>query len=168
MKSGRCCCDVRSRSCDRPFLLAVAGGRRRRVWYGWPPLARQRGHVWKGETVRSCHPLSASLWAYSQRWREGGSGRAWWMVQKPHLFTAIVTRVVIFCWSLLIPEKKTVCGIVCGRRQCRHIHWCAAGRRHTLWLTQTVFPVQVYVWFIISLAYWQWWHLHIFFTNIIV
>ena len=31
MKSGQCCGDVRSRGCEGPFLLAVAGGRGRRV-----------------------------------------------------------------------------------------------------------------------------------------
>jgi len=39
------------------------------------------------------------------------------------------------------PWKEPVCGIVCGWRRCRHIHWRMASHSHAVWLTQTVFSV---------------------------
>jgi len=55
-----------------PFLLAMAGSRGWRVRDVGDRRRRDvGGHVWKGEAVGSRHPLSASLCAFSWRWREG-------------------------------------------------------------------------------------------------
>jgi len=69
------------------------------------------GHVWEGETVRSCHPLSASLRAYSQRWMEGvvraGTVDGVEIASsRDHHYAGII----IFCSSPLIPEKDQYAG----------------------------------------------------------
>jgi len=76
------------------FLLAEAGSR---GWHAHDVGDRRwrdvGGHAWEGETVRSCHPLSASLWACSRRWREGAVREGTADGVELHLLTTIVTRV---------------------------------------------------------------------------
>jgi len=122
------------------FLLSVAGSR------GWRALdmgdrrwCDVGGQVWEGETVRSYHPLLASLWAYSRWWREAavwvGSHGGW-------------RRNCIFSWPSLRgysrilldscdPWKGPVCGIACRRRRCRHVHWYVASHPSTRSLSDT-------------------------------
>ena len=92
------------------FLLAEAGSR---GWHAHDVGDRRwrnvGGHAWEGETVRSCHPLSASLWAYCWRCREGAvrAGMADG-VETASFHDHRYTGVVIFCWSLLIPERAAM------------------------------------------------------------
>jgi len=69
------------------------------------------GHAWEGETVRSCHPLLASLWAYSRQWREGtvqaGTVDG---IETASFHDHRYAGTVIFCSSPLIPEKDRYSG----------------------------------------------------------
>jgi len=73
------------------------------------------GHEWEGETVRSCHPLSASLWAYSRQWREGAV-RACKAdgVETASFHDHRYAGIVIFCSISLIPEKDRYAGYRAG------------------------------------------------------
>jgi len=100
-----------------PWLRrAIFAGHGREPWVartrrGWPPLARCGWAHVESETVRSCHPLSASLWAYSGWWRE----RAAQAGMADGIITASFHNhryvgIVIFCSSPLIPEKDQYVG----------------------------------------------------------
>ena len=119
MQSGRCCCDVRSRNCDRPFLLEAAGNRGWRARDVGDCCRRDvGGQMWEAKTMRSCHPLSASLWAYSRRWREGAvrAGTAdgaetasFHDHQRPSL--RWYSHILLDSFN---PRKEPVCRIACG------------------------------------------------------
>ena len=80
-QSGRCCCDVRSRGCDGPFLLAVAGS------HGWRThdVGDRRwhdvdGHMWKvkpwDHATRCLVGIFVGLlWVVEGRSGPGGHGR---------------------------------------------------------------------------------------------
>ena len=84
--------------------------------HGWLPSASQRdvaGHWARVETeaVRSCHPLLASLWAYSPWWREGevraGTADG---VETASFLDHRYAGIVKFCSIPLIPEKDRYMG----------------------------------------------------------
>ena len=65
----------------------------------------------KSETVTSCHPLSASLWAYSRQWTEGAV-RAGMVdgVQTASFHDHRYAGIVTFFSSALIPENDRYAG----------------------------------------------------------
>ena len=91
----QCCCDVRSRGCNRPFLLAVTG-----VVGGMHVTWRIAvGTTWVGTRDQVRSNLSTSLRAYCWLWREGvlQAGVADGMAQQLcHRYSGIV----IFCLLL--------------------------------------------------------------------
>jgi len=106
--------------CPLPWSRrAVFAGRGWEPWVararrGWPPSPRRHnvgGHACEAATMRSCHPLSASLWVYSWRWREGAvrAGMAYG-VETESFHDHRYAGTVIVCWSLLIPEKDRYAG----------------------------------------------------------
>jgi len=128
------------------LLRAVFAGCGREPWVararrGWPPSAQHgwsRVRSWNREIMPPIVGVFVGVLLAIEGRSGGPGGHGGWRRNRIFSRPSLCGYGHILLESI-DPWKGLLCGIACGWRRCRHIHWRVASRPHAVSLTQRVF-----------------------------